>query len=319
VGFVDVDCFRCGHYKLSFIAQTSITPAQFSRIEAANISGYIRENQRLEIRQRDLPDLRTIPTPTVAQKAMKGLIALCRKHPEPGSTLFLSFDTLESRVLNLKATAIDGGDVAAFCDDQLRDLLFLQGACWAQSSTELTYLMDQHLKSEGYIVDDHLGMIQVSPRGWAAADEARRGTIQSDTVFVAMPFRPIFDALYDKGLWPGIRNAGYEPVRIDRVPHNNRIDDEIIARIRSCRFLVADFSLNRGGIYFEAGFALGLGRPVLWTAREDRLRRVHFDTRQYNFVWWRPDEFGELAKRIQNRIEATIGRGPLPPVPQRSS
>ena len=33
----------------------------------------------------------------------------------------------------------------------------------------------------------------------------------------------------------------------------------------------------RGGVYFEAGFALGLGKTVFLTCREDRTKAVHFD------------------------------------------
>ncbi len=37
------------------------------------------------------------------------------------------------------------------------------------------------------------------------------------------------------------------------------------------RFMIADFTGHRGGVYFEAGFAHGLGIPVIWTCREDQL------------------------------------------------
>ena len=75
------------------------------------------------------------------------------------------------------------------------------------------------------------------------------------------------------GIAPAIRDAGYEPLRIDHKPHINKIDDEIIAEIRRSRLLVADFTCEpgkvRGGVYFEAGFALGLGIPVFWTVNEE--------------------------------------------------
>lgn len=125
-----------------------------------------------------------------------------------------------------------------------------------------------------------------------------------------MAFREDLLPLYDEGLFPGIRDAGYDPVRMDRVEHNNRIDDEIIAAIRRCKFLVADFTVNRGGIYFEAGFAMGLGRPVIWTLRKNEKDEVHFDNRQYNFIRWSPQKLSEPAEALKNRIEATIGRGP---------
>lgn len=109
----------------------------------------------------------------------------------------------------------------------------------------------------------------------------------------------------------GIRDSGYEPLRIDQKQHNNKIDDEIVARIRRSKFLVADFTGHRGGVYFEAGLAMGLGLPVIWLCRKDELEKTHFDTRQYNFVVWDADKLEQLSKSLQNRIEATIGRGHL--------
>jgi hypothetical protein len=43
---------------------------------------------------------------------------------------------------------------------------------------------------------------------------------------------------------------------------------------------------HRGGVYFEAGFAMGLGLPVFWTCRQDDLDKLHFDIRQYNCIDW---------------------------------
>src|SRR6478672_5340023 len=54
-------------------------------------------------------------------------------------------------------------------------------------------------------------------------------------------------------------------VRPDRVEHNDNVNDRIISEIRSCQFMVADFTLHRNGVYFEAGLASGLGRPVICT------------------------------------------------------
>ena len=73
-----------------------------------------------------------------------------------------------------------------------------------------------------------------------------------------------------------VRAAGYDPLRIDRVEHVAKIDDEIVAQIRRSRFVLADFTGHRGGVYFEAGFALGLNLPVIWTCRQDAVDQLHF-------------------------------------------
>ncbi len=128
-----------------------------------------------------------------------------------------------------------------------------------------------------------------------------------------MWFHPDMDDAYNNGLKLAIEDAGYEPLRIDNVEHNNKIDDEIIAEIRRSRFVVADFTqegdVARGGVYYEAGFAHGLNIPVIFTCHEGALEKVHFDTRQYNHIVWKDAE--DLRERLQQRISATIGDGPL--------
>jgi nucleoside 2-deoxyribosyltransferase len=109
---------------------------------------------------------------------------------------------------------------------------------------------------------------------------------------------------FEDGFSKAIRECKFEVMKIDLKEHNNKIDDEIIAEIRNSAFLVADFTGHRGGVYFEAGFALGLGIPVIWCCHVDQLPASHFDTRQYNHIEWRePDE---LYRKLVNRIRATI-------------
>ena len=59
------------------------------------------------------------------------------------------------------------------------------------------------------------------------------------------------DEAWTEGIKSAIAEAGYDPFRIDRKEHNNRIVDEIISEIRRSRLLVADFShgedVARGG------------------------------------------------------------------------
>src|SRR4051794_30304544 len=64
----------------------------------------------------------------------------------------------------------------------------------------------------------------------------------------------------------------------------------------------------RGGVYYEAGFAFGVGLPIIWSVRSDCLDALHFDTRQYPHIVWRTPQ--ELRTQLQDRIEALLGQGP---------
>jgi hypothetical protein len=143
--------------------------------------------------------------------------------------------------------------------------------------------------------------------GWQELERAEQSGAESSNAFIAMWFDPSQNAARDS-IKAAVEASGYTPVRIDEVEHVNRIDDEIIARIRQSKFLVADFTGQRKGVYFEAGFMLGLGRPVIWLCNESDLEKVHFDTRQYNMIVY--DDPEELKSKLQFRIEAIMGKGP---------
>lgn len=155
--------------------------------------------------------------------------------------------------------------------------------------------------------------------------EAETQSSESSNAFVAMWFADEMSVAYETAIAPAIEQWDYTPVRIDRREHNNRIDDEIISEIRRSRFVVADFSCGgdgaRGGVYYEAGFAAGLGKQVIFTVRLGDLDRVHFDTRQFNHIVWEAAE--DLRTGLENRIGATIGQNRTelaiaPPMPRHN-
>lgn len=184
----------------------------------------------------------------------------------------------------------------------------LLAATYSASRDELDYLL-RFLEEQGLIRNlDKDGTAEVAPRGYIHAEDLMTARADSVEGFVAMWFDSSMMPAFDGGIEPGIRAAGYKPIRVDRVEHAGKIDDEIIAAIRRARFVVADFTGHRGGVYFEAGFAMGLGLPVMWACRKDDIGALHFDVRQFNCIDW--EDPAELARRLQTRIEAVIGQGP---------
>ena len=142
--------------------------------------------------------------------------------------------------------------------------------------------------------------------------EQQECNVDSAQAFVAMWFNKSMADAYREGIEPAIRDAGYNPLRIDQKEHINKIDDEIIAEIRRSRFVVADFTHGkdgaRGGVYYEAGFAHGLNLPVIFTCMADSGSTLHFDTNHFNHIFWTTPE--ELREKLKNRILRVIGEGP---------
>jgi nucleoside 2-deoxyribosyltransferase len=298
-GSYKLNCIRCGLFEIGDIAAQEITA--WSKRQCANLSGWIREHQNCKILSPDLKTLASLRTPTVGEKAERLLTFLANEFPKPG-------EKIASNVI----FSIEGLDVSLV--DQPKVFVESQklvSVSWSLDLHELGFLIYEYLVAEKNFVSQIEGSnLKITPRGWSQIDSLRQGNSQSKIGFIAMWFDKSVDPAH-AAIEAGIRTSGYEPLRIDRKEHNNKIDDEIVAGIRRSKFLVADFTGHRGGVYFETGFATGLGLQVIWLCRQDELEKTHFDTRQYNFIVWEAGKLDELSKALQIRIEATIGHGPL--------
>jgi hypothetical protein len=146
--------------------------------------------------------------------------------------------------------------------------------------------------------------ITIRREGWELLEPLSGGGVPG-TCFVAMSFDRSLDKAYDVGIEPAVRDdCGFSIIRTDRVEHNESVNDQILAGIRKAQFTVADVTMQRNGVYFEGGFALGLGRQVVWTVRADDVKNVHFDTSHLSHVVWADEQ--DLRTRLTARIRATI-------------
>ena len=208
--------------------------------------------------------------PTVGEKAEKLLIFLANEFPKPG-------EKIASNVI----FSIEGLDISSV--DQPKVFVESQklvSVSWSLDLHELGFLIYEYLVAEKNFLSQIEGSnLKITPKGWSQIDSLRHGNPQSKIAFIAMWFDESMNDAW-AAIEKGIRAAGYEPLRIDQKQHNNKIDDEIVAAIRRSKFVVSDFTKQRGGVYFEAGFAKGLGLEVIWLCRKDEIGEVHFDTRQ---------------------------------------
>lgn len=262
--------------------------------EKAILSFYIAKSnfqgEEFEVTQKFLDQLKRRRMPGPAERGAALLKNLAVKYPEVGTRIHY-INTLDQDIL----------DWYAWSGSVVRE--------------EIAYLFS-HLADVGYfeIMRNADGVprgYRISPTGFEFI-ENQQVNLLSDQAFVAMWFDPSMNAAYEHGIEKAIVEAGYNPMIIRKKEHNNKIDDEIIAEIRRSKFVVADFTSERdsprGGVYFEAGFAQGLGIDVIWTCKEELIDQVHFDTRQFNHIVWIDTD--DLFRKLKARIGATIGWGP---------
>jgi len=151
---------------------------------------------------------------------------------------------------------------------------------------------------------------RITAKGWQRLRELAKTGRDTNRAFVAMSFAPEVQPVWVNGIKPALEALGYIPTRIDQTDADDKVDDRILAEIRRSGLLIADFTGHRGGVYFEAGFAMGLGIPVIWTCQQTDIEKAHFDTRQYQHLLWEKPE--DLKEKLMNHIAARIPNHPLP-------
>lgn len=183
--------------------------------------------------------------------------------------------------------------------------------------------------------------LSISAKGYQKLSEIKKHGKDSRQCFVAMWFTPEINAIYESTIRPAIEyleegetEPRFRAVKIDNVEHLNDINDEIIAAIHRSRFMVCDLTGYRGGVYFEAGFARGLGLDVIYTCRKDWLKSdslrkedgtqvdvlydtgkreirinkegIHFDIEHINRIEWEDGKLDEFKDKLIARIKANI-------------
>jgi nucleoside 2-deoxyribosyltransferase len=127
----------------------------------------------------------------------------------------------------------------------------------------------------------------------------------SNNCFIAMSFSESSLPLRES-IKSAIVKSGYVPVLIDEIHYEAdiTINDAIIASIKKCKFLVADFTEQRHGVYFETGYALGKDKPVIYMCNSEDFSNTHFDTNHYPHIVY--SDLNELEAKLSTKIDAWI-------------
>jgi hypothetical protein len=153
--------------------------------------------------------------------------------------------------------------------------------------------------------------LKLTISGWQRFDELQRGTASARTAFMAMQFGDaLLDAFYRDHLRAAVAATGFELRRVDEEQPAGLIDDHLRVKIRQARFLIADLTHHNRGAYWEAGYAEGLGKQVIYMCRkdvfEDKSQGTHFDTNHHLTVIWDPANIPQSVQRLKDTIRATF-------------
>ena len=127
----------------------------------------------------------------------------------------------------------------------------------------------------------------------------------SNNCFVAMSFGQNMTEIRE-AIKLAIIETGFQPILIDEIHIDSErtINDEIIASIKKSKFCISDFTEQKDGVYFEAGYALGRGLKVIYTCNEEWFKLTHFDTNHFPHIIY--SDPITLKEKLKFKIEAWI-------------
>lgn len=312
------DCEICGAYFISNEAILKLKSLNLNSAKLNCISENINSNASYgkEIitswhlqSEKDYPSMAT----NVTKKIIENFLDLPIDHAEKTEKLLFLLANKAQKQSPFSHVKLSLRDLYKIKIEHLEE-----GFLWLKQLHDYGLIDSQSLRTMGYrFTNDQILMheFQLTVKGWQQIKKINKN-FETKNVFIAMQFDWGNEALnlirneYLNAVKSGCSDCGYE-ANIVSQNHTDYITDRIIADIKKAKFVVADFTFNNQGAYYEAGLARGLGKKVIHTVMKghtsdpsDKFKRLHFDIKQINYIEW--SEPCELRQLISDRINSTI-------------
>lgn len=181
-----------------------------------------------------------------------------------------------------------------FADQLIREL-------WGKSVIQ----MAKPIERRGFSL---FGNINLTLQGWEEYEAEKRGRVPGNHGFIAMQFGdPELDRFVECVVKPAVKDGvGYDLVDMRNVARAGIIDNIMRVQIRDAKFLIADLTHDNNGAYWEAGYAEGLGKPVIYICEKNEFdeTKTHFDTNHCTTVPWSRDD----EENFRRDLIATLRR-----------
>lgn len=171
------------------------------------------------------------------------------------------------------------------------------------------YLVKSRLIEGDFGTASSWGRYYLTFEGWDYYEQLKKGALNSRKAFMAMKFKnPELDKMFLDHFVPAVLKTGFDLITLNDSKRAGLIDDRLRVEIRTSRFLIADLTHDNGGAYWEAGFAEGLGKPVIYTCEKKKFdkEKTHFDTNHHLTVVWDSAHPEQVVQDLKDTIRATL-------------
>jgi hypothetical protein len=121
--------------------------------------------------------------------------------------------------------------------------------------------------------------------------------------FIAMPYAKEFNNVYYFGIKHPIEQCGRKCERIDQDAFTGDIIERIKKRISISELVIADITGNNPNVFFEVGYAEGVGKTVILLSQE---QETPFDLKTTRQIRYDPQDILSLANSLGKQLEAII-------------
>lgn len=143
--------------------------------------------------------------------------------------------------------------------------------------------------------------------GWERVRQIEKGEINTRKAFIAMQFNnKDLGFMLENFFKPAVEKTGFTLERLDEAPKAGVIDNNMRVAIQTAAFVVADLTDDNSGAYWEAGYAEGLGKEVIFLCEESTFNLRHFDTAHMQTVKWSKSNPNDAAEDLKATIRATL-------------
>lgn len=167
--------------------------------------------------------------------------------------------------------------------------------------------IDEDIEKQKFFdtIDQAIGLLKT-----CSEDEIKNPIIQTSPniqkgfVFIAMPMDSAKPESEDvlEAIKTAASELGLIAERIDEPQSNERITDRIIESINKAEFVVCDLTLSKQNVYYEAGYAHGVGKIPIYIAKYGT--NLEFDLKDYPVIFFH--NLKELKEKLLKRLKGLM-------------
>ena len=160
--------------------------------------------------------------------------------------------------------------------------------------------------------------IKLTLQGWDRYEEEKKGHIASNYGFIALQFNDKdLESFIADHIKPCIKGMGYKLVDLRDRARAGVIDNVMRQEIRNAKFILADLTHDNSGAYWEAGYAEGLGKPVIYLCEKEKFNAdpTHFDTNHCTTILWDVNNPTDCLESLSATLLRSITPPTISPTP----